>query len=170
MRYVTQRAVVCLIGLLVAGNAGAYTLVSREHGFSIELPGEPEHGDRVISIKGKDFVGVDWTVDRWTVEFLKLSAAVGPSRQFFDSVLKVEGRCRAILSQKDIRQNGLAGREAFIRDTQYTQRHGCGYRRSFKRVRVFVVRNRYYRIEYQAGADDAMRPEVTRVMDSFRAL
>jgi hypothetical protein len=155
------------------------TFRSDEGRFSIELPGEPERGERAIVIRGKEHDGLGWSVAGpaakdgiWHVDLLKLPAPpqAGALRRFYDDVTKVEGRCRAILSQKNIRHNGLAGREALIRDTQYTQRHGCGFRRAIKRVRVFVVGNRYYRIEYRTGSDDAMDPEVTRMMDSFRVL
>ena len=173
-----MRTAVCLglAGFLVSASAQAYTLESREHRFSIELPSKPEQGERAIVIKGKELDGIGWNAVSpagfWNVEFLKLSAPVpaGALRGFYDSVINVEGRCRRVLSQKDIRHNGLAGREALVRDTRYTQRHGCMFRPFTQRLRVFVVRDRYYWIGYQTSSDSAMEPEVTRIMDSFRVL
>ena len=159
-----------LLAPLVPASAGAYALVSREHGFSIELPGEPSyHGERAIFIRDKEYDGLGWDYEEWSVETMKLTPALGGARAVSD-IINEKGRCRRIVSQKPIRQNGVSGREAVIRDTQYTRRHGCHFMRVTKRVRGFVVRNRFYWIEYKTRADDEMDPAVTRVFDSFRVL
>ena len=151
--------------LLVPTSAGAYTLVSREHGFSIELPGEPSyHGERAIFIRDKEYDGLGWDYEEWSVEYMKLAPALGGARVVSD-IINERGRCRVIVSQKAVRQSGVSGREAVIRDTQYTRRHGCGFKRFTKRVRGFVVRNRFYWIEYKTYAADEMDPEVTRVIE-----
>jgi hypothetical protein len=150
------------------------TFRSDEGRFSIELPGEPEIGERAIFIHGKAHDGTGWTVADpaggfWEVELLKLTAplSAGAARRIYDRAVKVEGRCSRVLSRKDVRQNGLSGREVLIHDARYSQRHGC-HRRKTLRVRIFVVRDRYYRVEYSGGNDRAISPEVTRMMNSFR--
>jgi hypothetical protein len=166
----TLMLLVLLPGLLVPASAGAYTLVSREHGFSIELPGEPSyHGERAIFIRDKEYDGLGWDYEEWSVEYMKLMPALGGARAVSD-IINEKGRCRHIVSQKPVRQGAVSGREAVIRDTQYTRRHGCGFKRFTKRVRGFVVRNRFYWIEYKTYANDEMDPAVTRVMNSFRVL
>jgi hypothetical protein len=170
MRNALLIASVCLAlaGLVVPGDA--YTLVSREHGFSIELPGEPDyHGRRVILIRDKEYDGLGWDYESYSVHFLKLTSKMGGARVLTD-IINEKKRCRVVASQKVIRQGGVTGRDAFIRDTQYTQRHGCGFRRFSLRVRGFVLGNRFYWIEYKTYAKDEMEPEVTRVLDSFRVL
>ena len=90
--------------------------------------------------------------------------------RFLGALINEKRRCRVIVSQKPIVQGGVAGRDAFIRDTQYTKRHDCGFRRFSLRVRGFVVGNRFYWVQYKIYSKDAMAPEVTRVFNSFRIL
>jgi hypothetical protein len=166
----TLMLVVLLLGLFVPAEAGAYTLMSREHGFSIELPGEPSyHGERVIVIRDKDYDGLGWDYEDWSIATMKLTPALGGARAVAD-IINEKGRCRHIVSQKPVRQGGVTGREAVIRDTQYTRRHGCGFKRFTRRVRGFVVRNRFYWIAYKTYAKGEMDPAVTQVFDSFRVL
>ena len=61
MRCATLLASICLILAGLAVPAQAYTLVSREHGFSIELPEEPDyHGPRIISLGDNEYTGLGW--------------------------------------------------------------------------------------------------------------
>ena len=159
------------IGLLVPASAAAYTLVSREHGFSIELPGEPDyHGPRTIILGDNEYTGLGWDHESYSVHLFRLTPKMGGAR-FLGNLINDKGRCRVVESDKPIRQGGAAGRDALIRDTKWTHRHGCGFRRFSLRVRGFVVGNRFYWVQYKTQSkDDAMAPEVTRVFDSFRIL
>ena len=57
----TLALIASLIGLFVSEGAAAYTLVSREHRFSIELPGEPDyHGPRTIFLGDNEYTGLGW--------------------------------------------------------------------------------------------------------------
>jgi len=170
MRKALLRASICLALAGFAVPAQADTLVSREHGFSIELPGEQDyHGPRVIVIRDVDYDGLGWDHGDYSVHFLKLTPRMGGARVLSD-LINEKKRCRVIVSQKPISQGGVAGRDAFIRDTQWTHRHGCGFRRFSLRVRGFVVGNRFYWVQYKTYSKDALDPEVTRVFDSFRVL
>jgi hypothetical protein len=154
-----------------AAPAQAYTLTSREHRFSIELPGEPDyHGPRTISLGDNEYTGLGWDSERFSVHLFKLTPKMGGAR-FLGNLINEKKRCRVVESDKPIRQGGVMGRDALIRDTQWTHRHGCGFRRFSLRVRGFVVGNRLYWVEYKIYArEGAMAPEVTRVFDSFRVL
>jgi hypothetical protein len=171
MRNALLIASVCLAlaGLVAPGQA--YTLVSREHGFSIELPGEPDyHGPRTISLGDDDYAGLGWDYDHYSVHLFKLTPKMGGAR-FLSALINEKGRCKVVESDKPIRQGGVTGRDALIRDTQYTMRHGCGFRRFSLRVRGFVVGNRLYWVQYKRlSRDEALAPEVTRAFDSFRVL
>jgi hypothetical protein len=164
-------ASICLILASLAPPAQAYTLVSREHRFSIELPGEPDyHGKRIISIRDQEYDGLGWDYERYSVHVLRLTPKMGGARVLGD-LINEKKRCRVVESDKAIRQGGVMGRDALIRDTQWTHRHGCGFRRFSLRVRGFVVGNRFYWVQYKIySRDGAMDPEVTRVFDSFRIL
>src|ERR1700752_527311 len=164
------------ISLVLAGlavRAQAYTLVSREHRFSIELPGEPDyHGPRTIFLGDNEYTGLGWDYEDYSVHLFRLTPKMGGAR-FLGELINNKGRarCRVVESAKPIRQGGAAGRDALIRDTQWTHRHGCGFKRFSLRVRGFVVGNRLYWVEYKTySKDDAMNPDVTRVFDSFRVL
>jgi hypothetical protein len=91
--------------------------------------------------------------------------------RFLSALINEKGRCKVVESDKPIRQGGVTGRDALIRDTQWTHRHGCGFRRFSLRVRGFVVGNRLYWVQYKRlSRDEALAPEVTRAFDSFRVL
>jgi len=171
MRNARLVASICLALAGFSVPAQSYTLVSREHRFSIELPGEPEyHGPRTISYNDRDYTGLGWDYDRYSVHLFKLTPGMGGAR-FLNALINEKKRCKVVESDKPIRQGGVAGRDALIRDTQWTHRHGCGFRRFSLRVRGFVVGNRLYWVEYKIHArEGAMDPEVTRVFDSFRVL
>lgn len=162
--------VALLLGLLAPMSAAAYTVTSREHGFTIEFPGEPDyHGKRTVSLGDKDYTGLGWDYEDYSVHLFKLTPRMGGA-SFLGNLIKGGGRCRVVVSDKPIRQGGAAGRDVLIRDTQWTQRHGCGFRRFALRVRGFVVGNRLYWVEYKTFSNDEMEPQVTRVFDSFRIL
>jgi hypothetical protein len=171
MRCAALLASICLILAGFAVPSQAHTLVSREHGFSIELPGEPDyHGPRIIVVRDNEYEGLGWDSERYSVHFLKLTPKLGGARVLGD-IINEKKRCRVVESDKAIRQGGVTGRDALIRDTQWTHRHGCGFRRFSLRVRGFVVGNRFYWVQYKIYAKEgAMDPEVTRVFDSFRIL
>ena len=171
MRNALLIASVCLTlaGLVAPGQA--YTLVSRAHGFSIELPGEPDyHGPRTIFLGDHEYTGLGWDYGSYSVHLFKLTPKMGGAR-FLDSLINEKGRCKVIESQKTLRQGGATGRDALIRDTKWTHRHGCGFKRFSLRVRGFVVGNRLYWIDYKTSSrEDVLAPEVTGVFDSFRIL
>ena len=171
MRNALLIASACLALVGFAAPAEAYTLVSRQHGFSIELPGEPDyHGPRTIFHNDKEYNGLGWDYDSYSVHLFKLTPRMGGAR-FLGALINEKGRCKVVESDKPIRQGGVTGRDALIRDTQWTHRHGCGFRRFSLRVRGFVVGNRLYWIEYKTfSREDALAPEVTRAFDSFRIL
>jgi hypothetical protein len=160
-----------LFGLFAAEGAGAYTLVSREHRFSIELPGEPDyHGPRTIFLGDNEYTGLGWDYDYYSVHLFKLTPKMGGAR-FLDRLINEKGRCKVVESDKPIRQGGVTGRDALIRDTKYSKRHGCGFQRFSLRARGFVAGNRLYWVQYKRSSrDEALSPEVTRVFDSFRIL
>jgi hypothetical protein len=164
-------ASICLVLAGLAAPARAHTLTSREHGFSIELPGEPDyHGPRTIFHNDKEYTGLGWDSERYSVHLFKLTPKMGGAR-FLGALINEKGRCKVVESDKPIRQSGVTGRDALIRDTKWTHRHGCGFRRFSLRVRGFVVGNRLYWIDYKTSStEDALAPEVTRVFDSFRVL
>ena len=150
MRYALLLASIFLALAGFAVPAQAYTLTSREHRFSIELPGEPDyHGPRTIFLGDNEY-------DRAR---LGLRALLGPSVQADAedgrralsqrSSSTRRGDARVVESDKPIRQGGVTGRDALIRDTKWTHRHGCGFRRFSLRVRGFVVRNRLYWVQYK---------------------
>ena len=146
--------------------AQAYTLVSREHRFSIELPGEPDyHGPRTIFLGDNEYTGLGWDYDHYSVHLFKLTPKMGGAR-FLGALINEKGRCKVVESDKPIRQGGVTGRDALIRDTKWTHRHGCGFRRFSLRVRGFVVGNRLYWVQYKRlSRDEALGPEVTRVFE-----
>src|ERR1700741_404215 len=99
---------VALVGLAAPGQA--YTLVSREHGFSIELPGEPDyHGPRAISLGDNEYTGRGWDYDNYSVHLFKLTPKMGGAR-FLGNLINNKGRarCRVVASDKPIRQGGGA--------------------------------------------------------------
>jgi hypothetical protein len=158
-----------LLGLM-PGAADAYALVSREHGFSIELPGAPDyHGPRTVFLGDNEYNGLGWDYDHYSVHLFRLTPKMGGAR-FLAALIKDPSRCRVVESDKPIRQGGVAGRDVLIRDTPWTHRHGCAFRRFSLRVRGFVVGNRLYWVQYKTYSKDAMQPEVTRVLDSFRII
>ena len=169
MRNALLIASVCLTlaGLVAPGQA--YTLVSRAHGFSIELPGEPDyHGPRTIFLGDNEYTGLGWDYEHYSVHLFRLTPKMGGAR-FLGALINEKGRCKVVESDKPIRQGGVTGRDALIRDTKWTHRHGCGFRRFSLRVRGFVVGNRLYWVQYtRLSRDEALAPEVTRVLDSFR--
>ena len=171
MRHALPLASICLALTNFAAPVEAYTLVSRPHGFSIELPGEPDyHGPRTIFLGDNEYTGLGWDHESYSVHLFRLTPKMGGTR-FLANLIHNKGRCRVVESDKPIRQGGAAGRDVLIRDTQYTKRHGCGFRRFTQRVRGFVVSNRLYWVEYKTSSrEEAMSPEVTRVLDSFRVL
>jgi hypothetical protein len=173
MRRATLLASICLVLVGFAVPAQAYTLTSREHRFSIELPGEPDyHGPRTIFLGDNEYTGLGWDYDNYSVHLFKLTPRMGGA-QFLGNLISNKGRarCRVVESDKPIRQGRAAGRDALIRDTQWTHRHGCGFKRFSLRARGFVVGNRLYWVEYKTSSrEEAMSPEVTRVFDSFRVL
>src|SRR5262245_29480548 len=142
MRYALLFAPIYLALVGLAAPASAYPLVSREHGFSIELPGEPDyHGPRTISLGDNQYTGLGWDHDHYSVHLFKLTPRMGGAR-FLGALIKGGGRCRVVVSDKPIRQDGAAGRDVMIRDTAWTHRHGCAFRRYTLRARGFVVANR----------------------------
>jgi hypothetical protein len=169
MRSAPLLASICLLLAALAVPAQAYTLTSREHGFSIELPGEPDYyGPRTIFLGEKEYTGLGWDYDSYSVHLFRLTPKMGGA-SFLARLIKERGRCRVVERDKAIRQGGIAGRDALIRDTQWTHRHGCHFRRYTLRARGFVVGNRLYWIQYKVYSRD-LDPEVTRVFDSFRVL
>jgi hypothetical protein len=170
MRNALLLSSICLLLMGYFVPAQAYTLVSREHRFSIELPGEPDyHGPRTIFLGDNEYTGLGWDHGRYSVHLFRLTPKMGGAR-FLGNLINDKGRCRVVESDKPIRQGEAAGRDVLIRDTQWTHRHGCGFRRFSLRVRGFVAGNRLYWIQYKIYSKDAMDPEVTRVFDSFRVL
>ena len=61
--------------------AQAYTLTSREHRFSIELPGEPDyHGPRTIFLGDNEYTGLGWDYEHYSVHLFKLTPKMGGAR------------------------------------------------------------------------------------------
>ena len=171
MRHALLLASICLALAGFAAPVQAYTLVSREHGFSIELPEEPDyHGPRTITHNDKDYTGLGWDADRFSVHLFKLTPAMGGAR-FLGAPHQREGEVQG----RRERQADPSGR-------------GHGARRADPRhemdapPRLRLSPLQPARARLRGGQSplldrvqdlferDAMDPEVTRVFDSFRIL
>ena len=169
MRNALLLASICLALAGLAAPAQAYTLVSREHGFRSSCRASRTTTAAHDLHATRSTTGSAGTTNATRFIF-KLTPKMGGARVLGD-LINEKGRCKVVESDKPIRQGGVTGRDALIRDTKYTHRHGCGFRRFSLRVRGFVVGNRFYWVQYKIySKDDAMDPEVTRVFDSFRVL
>ena len=125
------------IFLSLAGCCAGTGLHARQPRASLfdRAAGEPDyHGPRTIFLGDNEYTGLGWDSDHYSVHLFRLTPKMGGAR-FLDSLINEKGRCKVVESDKPIRQGGVTGRDALIRDTKWTHRHGCGFRRFSLRVR-----------------------------------